>query len=168
MVILFASVIAHQQAAISAIRGEFAASRRSTLLVLATGLGKTQVFSELARIEATRGVRTLVVAPREELVDQAKATVEAVGLAVGVEQGRRRAGNEPVVVATPQTLRGTWSLHRLRWPRSHRSASSAPRVPALRHRTCADFFGGSEYRVQVDLARSENRWIAIGCSGPLH
>jgi superfamily II DNA or RNA helicase len=96
----------YQLAAVSATRAEFARGLRSTLLVLATGLGKTVCFSELARIEATHGIRTLVVAPREELVDQAKRKLEALGLWVGVEQGRRRSGNEPVVVATPQTLRG--------------------------------------------------------------
>jgi len=64
------------------------------------------VFSELARIEAPRGVRTLAVALREELVDQARTKLEALGLWGGVEQERRGSSNEPVVVATPQTLRG--------------------------------------------------------------
>ena len=51
-----------------------------TLLVSRAGLGKTLVFGELARIEVTYGVRTLVVAPREELIEEARATLEALGV----------------------------------------------------------------------------------------
>lgn len=96
----------YQLEAIAAVLRTFSSGIRTTLLVLATGLGKTVVFAELARLEYRCGVRTLVVAPREELVDQAKRKLEALGLRVGVEQARRRSGDEPVVVATPQTLRG--------------------------------------------------------------
>ena len=61
----------YQQEAVSAVRDEWAAGRRSTLLVQATGTGKTVVFAEIARRCAEKGNKTLVVAHRGELIDQA-------------------------------------------------------------------------------------------------
>lgn len=130
----------YQRDAVAAIRAEFAAGRRSTLLVLATGLGKTICFAELARIEWTHGVRTLVVAPREELVDQAKRKLEDLGLWVGVEQARRRSGTEPVVVATPQTLRGARLERFARDAFGLMVVDEAQHAPASTYRAILDHF----------------------------
>ncbi len=43
----------------------------SELLVLATGAGKTIIFSEIARRLAETGVLTLILAHRDDLLDQA-------------------------------------------------------------------------------------------------
>ena len=99
----------------SGARGRVVDAAPLTLLILATELGTTLVISKLVRVEATYSVRTPVIASREELVDQAKAKLEALGLWVGVEQARRRSGNEPVVVATPQTLRGERLARFITW-----------------------------------------------------
>jgi superfamily II DNA or RNA helicase len=96
----------YQVAALHAVQSEFAAGHRSTLVVMATGLGKTVLFSELARIATSHGKRTLVMAHREELVDQAVSKLAAVGIRAGVEMGARRSRTEPVVVASPATLKG--------------------------------------------------------------
>lgn len=68
---------------------------QSTLLVLATGLGKTVCFAELALRWPQSMGRVLVMAHRTELIDQAQ---EKVGLHLGeppsVEMGQRREASE--------------------------------------------------------------------------
>lgn len=97
----------YQLAAIAAVEAEWARGVRSTLLVLATGGGKTVVFAELARRQVrARGKRVLVLAHRGELLDQAVAKLRAIGCHAAVEQADRRAGRADVVVASVQTLRG--------------------------------------------------------------
>lgn len=87
-----------------------AASRRglrSVLFVCPTGGGKSHVFAELARLAHERGVRTLVLTDRLELVEQAARQIERLaGLRVGFEQGMRRTGKRPpdVVCATIQSF----------------------------------------------------------------
>jgi superfamily II DNA or RNA helicase len=84
---------------------------RSTVAVLATGLGKTVVFSECVRLGlAMPGRRALILAHREELVMQAADKVRSVtGMEPAiemadlrsVEDGFRRA---PIVVSSIQTM----------------------------------------------------------------
>lgn len=98
----------YQREAVSAITLELK-SVRSTLLVLATGLGKTVTFAALARDVVKAGGRVLVVAHRGELLEQASRTLQLFGLRVGIEQGTQRANRADlpeVVVASVQTLRG--------------------------------------------------------------
>lgn len=94
---------------------------RSTLLVLATGTGKTFCAGEILRERASHG-RILWLAHRSELLDQARDTLEdRIGLACELEKAGNFArrdsglfGASPVVVASVQTLRGA----RLeKWPR---------------------------------------------------
>ena len=79
----------------------------STLLVLPTGCGKTQVFTDVIQRMAPR--RSIVLAHREELIWQARNRIEAMtGLSVEVEMADMRADghwlNRPdVVVTTVQT-----------------------------------------------------------------
>jgi superfamily II DNA or RNA helicase len=82
----------------------------SVLTVLATGLGKTMIFSMLAGKCVSKGKRVLCVAHREELITQAVAKIEAVtGHRADIEMGDLRAvdslhGKAPVVVASVQSL----------------------------------------------------------------
>lgn len=101
----------YQRDALNAIARAWQANKR-TLLVMATGTGKTTVFAEVLRRrkEAGRG-RALVVAHRVELLTQARDRLEQAGLSCELESGEHRAqvhGFYPsdVVVATVQTLRG--------------------------------------------------------------
>ncbi len=96
----------YQSSAIASVRDQFDAGILATLLVLATGAGKTVCFAELARQVVEAGKRVLVVAHREELLEQAKNKLTDVGVVAALEQAGRRAGNAPVVVASVQTLRG--------------------------------------------------------------
>jgi superfamily II DNA or RNA helicase len=96
----------YQLEAVDAIRSALTV-HRSTLLVLATGLGKTVTFGEVAKRVAARGKRSLVLAHRGELLEQAAVTLRRFGLSVGVEQAERRvdvAALPDVVVASVQTL----------------------------------------------------------------
>jgi superfamily II DNA or RNA helicase len=84
---------------------------QSTLVVMATGLGKTVVFADIIRRAraAGRPWRTLVLAHREELINQAAETIRRIaGCTVDIEMGDQRASSDflrkaPVVVSTVQT-----------------------------------------------------------------
>lgn len=109
----------YQRDAISCIANEFRSGKRSTLLVMATGLGKTVTFGWLARKQAEHGRRTLILAHRGELIDQAVNTLDRLGVDCGIEKADQhaRALFEPmVVVATVQTLQGDRLAS---WPRDY-------------------------------------------------
>lgn len=75
---------------------------RSTLVVMATGLGKTVLFAEEAR-DFDGGV--LVLAHRKTLLEQARKTLEDLtGERVGLEQGDNFAGQQRIVVASKDSL----------------------------------------------------------------
>jgi superfamily II DNA or RNA helicase len=97
----------YQVEAVDAIFGEFERVR-STLLVLPVGMGKTTVFTSVARRWADEGRGcVLVVAHREELISQAVDRLKSFDLRVGVEMGDRRVEmlfQPQVVVATVQTM----------------------------------------------------------------
>lgn len=111
----------YQIETIAAIEHEWEHGTRRTTICLATGLGKTTIFSETARRrrDARKG-RTLVLAHRKILIAQAHAQLLSAGLTVDIESGDSHArrhdlyGVSDVVVATMQSLAGA----RLqRWPR---------------------------------------------------
>ena len=78
----------YQNEAVASVESEFSRGIRSTLIVLATGLGKTIVFSYLAAREVRRGGRVLILAHRGELLQQAIAKLRA---ATGIEAGLEKA-----------------------------------------------------------------------------
>lgn len=96
----------YQVDALKAVHTELG-QRRTSLLVMATGLGKTTVFSEFLKERNCIG-RALVIAHREELITQAARRIEAqTGLSVCVEMGDSHASimnPSRVVVASVQTL----------------------------------------------------------------
>ena len=78
----------------------------STLLVMATGTGKTEVFSEI--IKRSHPKRAMVLAHRNELIWQAVKRIEGLGLGCSVEMADLQAdtnifNRSPVVVSTIQT-----------------------------------------------------------------
>lgn len=103
----------YQQQALNAVLSGFREYSKQ-LCVLPTGGGKTVLFSHLA--DATGG-RTLVLAHREELVDQAIDKIHKVtGIKAGKEKAEHKATHEhEVVVASVQSM-----IRRLdRWPDDH-------------------------------------------------
>lgn len=92
----------YQEEALAAIE-ESDAHRQ--LLALPTGTGKTVVFSELIK---RRGGTALILAHRDELLQQAAKKLTTVapelGMSVGFVQAQRNDTHSPVVVASVQTL----------------------------------------------------------------
>lgn len=104
----------YQREAIDAVRASWDAGTIRPAIVIATGGGKTVVFSHLAAEEPGR---TLILAHRKELVDQAAAKLHAItpGMA-GVDMADRQAdASHKAVVASVQTLTSDKRL--ARWER---------------------------------------------------
>ena len=81
---------------------------RSTLAVMATGLGKTVLFCVLAKLWPGR---VLILAHRKELIQQAWGKVtELTGERVGIEKAHEHSYGARIVVGSVQTLKE----HRLR------------------------------------------------------
>jgi superfamily II DNA or RNA helicase len=99
----------YQREAITAVREAWAGGVRRPAIVLPTGAGKTVVFAAVATEMRQLGVRSLILAHREELIGQAvdKLKAYAPWLRVGVYQGTRREfRGRDVVVASVQSLAG--------------------------------------------------------------
>ena len=100
----------YQQQAVDAVFRELVERmQRSTLLVAAVGTGKTIMFSAVAERWRARG-RVLVLAHREELLDQAEDKIRSsTGLSTGIEQADRAVRRDrlpDVTIASVQTMRG--------------------------------------------------------------
>ncbi|HBF79885.1 MAG TPA: ATP-dependent helicase [Streptomyces sp.] len=99
----------YQLDAIEALRNGWAAGATRLAVVLPTGAGKTVVFSHLAHqmLDSLGGRRVLVIAHREELIEQAAAKLLAVDpmLRVGIVKAERDQHHDAdVIVASVQTL----------------------------------------------------------------
>jgi superfamily II DNA or RNA helicase len=99
----------YQLDAIEALRQGWADGRNRLAVVLPTGAGKTVVFSHLAHrmLDDLGGRRVLVIAHREELIEQAASKLLAVDpmLRVGIVKAQRDDHHDAdVIVASVQTL----------------------------------------------------------------
>lgn len=94
----------YQEDACLALRDYYRRGGRRALVALPTGAGKTHgVIAQVVRLSAKR---VLVVAHREELLDQAADSIRLwnPGVSVGIEQADRKAEGCQVIVASVQTL----------------------------------------------------------------
>jgi len=98
----------YQTAAVEAVErgwGEF----QRQLVVMPTGVGKTICFAHLAAREAARGGNTMILAHRDELLQQAQ---DKIRVAVGMDSALEKADSiaydglfrKPITVASVQTL----------------------------------------------------------------
>jgi len=97
----------YQAEAIMKVRQAWAGGTRRVAVVLPTGAGKTVIFAHLAAIMHELGVKTLVLAHRDELIEQAAAKLRAVApdLRVGiVKADRREIRGRDIIVASVATL----------------------------------------------------------------
>lgn len=97
----------YQQEAVAAIRETWGTGIDKTLLVLPTGTGKTVVFSQVAADRVWQGGNVLILAHREELLQQAADKLQrTTGLASAVEKAEQTAVDawENVTVGSVQTL----------------------------------------------------------------
>jgi DNA repair protein RadD len=74
----------YQQAAVQEIRQAFTQRHRSVLFVLPTGGGKTTIFSHITEQTAARGNRVCVLVHRQELLRQASASLDQMGVPHGL------------------------------------------------------------------------------------
>ena len=154
----------HQIAAADAVDAELARGVRSTLVVAATGTGKTTTAAEIVRRGRSAG-RALWLAHREELVRQAAGRLRSYGLMVGVEMADEHAGaveHLDAVVASVQTLAGDRRRERFAADAFARViVDEAHHAPARTYRTILDHF--PDARV-VGLTATPDRGdkVAIG------
>jgi len=99
----------YQTKAIEALTTGWQGSQNRLAVVLPTGAGKTVVFANLIsqRLNQLGGQRALVIAHREELIEQAAAKIRAVrpDLRVGIVKAQRNEHHDAdVIVASIQTL----------------------------------------------------------------
>lgn len=97
----------YQAEAQAAVLRDWDSGIRRTLLSMATGTGKTIVFALLAETLIRRGERILVLAHREELLNQAQDKINiATGLGCAVEKAEKTAIDEwyRITVGSVQTL----------------------------------------------------------------
>lgn len=103
----------YQQEAREAVHKEWE-TRRSTLLVIPTGGGKTIIFSAIIEDCVRKGQRVLVLAHRSELLDQAADKLhKTTGLQCAVEKAEQSCIGSwfRVVVGSVQTLQREKRLH---------------------------------------------------------
>ena len=97
----------YQQKAAAAIHREWDAGNKKTLVVMPTGTGKTIVFASIVNDQVAKGEHVLILAHREELLQQASDKLKMVtGLETALEKAQSSALNSDkmVVVASVQTL----------------------------------------------------------------
>lgn len=154
----------YQAEAVKGIESQWGCGNRRTLLCLATGTGKTIVMAEMARRDAVAGGRTLLLAHRGELLDQAADKLYSyAGIRCGVEKGAERCDDPyPVVVGSVQSMCRDARLARyapdafslVMVDEAHHSASSSYRA-VLEHFPNARVLG-----VTATPDRSDRRGLA--------
>jgi len=105
----------YQYEAVAALLAAAARGVQRPLLVLPTGTGKTIIFALLVQ---RRGGRALILAHRDELIQQAVDKLHLVDptLPLGVVQAEQDVHDAPTVVASVQTLSRRTQLCRRRSP----------------------------------------------------
>lgn len=159
----------YQQQIISNVVDRRAAGIRNQLVVSATGTGKTITFAELI-FEMLSGSRMVVIAHREELIDQAAEKIAKVhpSLSIGTEMANRRAdGRERVIVGSVQTFSAQKgkrlqhidpkSVEYLIIDEAHHSTATSYGVPI-------DYFMANPFTTLVGFTATPNRadGVAMG------
>ena len=104
----------YQDAAIAGVREAFRAGKRRVLLVAPTGAGKTVMFSYLAGSLMRNGHNVLLMAHRDELLDQISRTLQQFDVPHGFIAARRQLMlRHKVQVAGVHTLKNRCAT--LRW-----------------------------------------------------
>lgn len=94
----------YQLRAIDLVRGAYRRGRRSVLLVLPTGAGKTATASQLIAWAVARGRRCLFLVHRREIVLDTYRRLASAGVPCGVIMGDEPVTDAPVQVCSVQTL----------------------------------------------------------------
>lgn len=97
----------YQLEAVGSVYNEWEESRLRVAIVMATGLGKTDVIATVATRAARAGKRVLILAHRAELLDQIteRCQMHAPEVGVGRVQAQRHESRRPITVAMAPTMR---------------------------------------------------------------
>lgn len=153
----------YQNDFVSGVAHAFHKDFRRVLGVLPTGGGKTICFAKIAeRFHLRRGEKTLILAHREELVEQAAAKVlAATGIPASIEKAGRHADPDAtVVVGSIQTMQGK----RLRkWAPDHFGlivCDEAHHVLAKQWQATLDYFDARVLGVTATPDRGDRQSLA--------
>ena len=95
----------YQSQLVTDIRLQYQLGRRSVLAVLATGGGKTVIFTHIAQSAAKKGNRVCILVHRQELLDQASRALTVMGVPHGlIAAGRGMDLSHAVQVASVGTI----------------------------------------------------------------
>lgn len=151
----------YQQEALDAINTFYDKGIKKQLIVLPTGAGKTIVFSHLPLIKKDV-LPMLVLAHREELLDQAKTKIgwSNPELSIDIEQGDKHAGHTDIVVASVPTLGRAESKRIEKYPKDYFKSiviDEAHHASAPTYRRILDYFN-SDFVLGVTATpqRSDN------------
>jgi superfamily II DNA or RNA helicase len=133
----------------------------ATLIVAATGLGKTVMAGELIRRTLGKG-RVMFIADREELLDQARDKIETItGIRPDLEMADSRACDgmfkSPIICSSIQTQRSGSNGTR-RWNKFN------PDEFALLFIDEADLAAADSYRAMIDHYRQNPKLKLAGCT----
>jgi superfamily II DNA or RNA helicase len=121
----------YQRTAIEGVRDAFRQGKRRVLLVAPTGAGKTVMFSHLARAISICGQRVVLMAHRDELLDQIGRTLTQVGVEHGFIAARRPMNLETLVqVAGVHTFKNKagklpWAPHWIICDEAHHATAGS-------------------------------------------
>ncbi len=162
----------YQNAAADAVLAELASDVVGTLLLMATGTGKTNVACEIMRrwLALHPATRVLFMAHRDELIQQAKRRIEhMLGLAVDTEKAEHYDAREhAIVVASVQTLSRAGRLTRHKpdafsliiTDEVHHAASDSY-VRVLDHFTGAKRLGLTATATRADGKKLGTEWESV-------
>lgn len=159
----------YQTEALEAVRDAYRRGVRRPALQLPTGCGKTVIFNQIAEGAWRKGKRTLVLAHRDELLQQAKDKLcridPEICHAIGFVQAAMDDYNQPVVMASVQTLSRPNRMQRLLdagvtfdvviVDEAHHAAADSYQY-VLRSLGCLDEGGPLLLGVSATLARADN------------
>ena len=138
----------YQREAVEAIEGRWCDGDRATLLVMATGTGKTIVMAAVVAGIVRKGGRVLVLAHRGELLEQAADKIRhATGLRCSVEKAEDTSVGrfERVTVGSVQTLMREKRLKALGERRfTHILVDEAHHAVSDSYRSVLDYFSGAK------------------------
>ncbi len=94
----------YQEHDVQQLRAAFLQGYKAPLYVLPTGGGKTIVFCNIIENAAAKGRRVMVLVHRKELLDQCAEKLIDIGVPHGLIRAGRVMTNEPIQVASVDTL----------------------------------------------------------------
>jgi len=142
----------YQLDGVEKLRSSYRSGKRAPLYVLPTGGGKTAVFSYIAQNAVSRGKRVSILVHRHELLQQASLSLSRLDVKHGLMSPRFAQSQEPVQVASVQTL--VRRLDRVQKP-DLVVVDEAHHALASTYRKILDAFGSQVLGVTATPCRSD-------------